>query len=266
METTDLLPVADGTGRVLGVRLIGDGPPLLLVNGYSGTSADWDPTFLATLGASRTVVAPDNQGMGNSGPGDLDRMTIASMADDLAVLLDGRGIDRAPVVGWSMGGMIAQTFARRHPGRVSALVLLGTDGGGPEAVTAAPDAWARLVDHTGTPREQATRLLHLLFPPEVAAEVDRVFGDVVAEARAALSVGALRAQERAIAVWHASDPGSPPCRPRRRYWSPPGATTWSSRRPTPNSWRRGGGRGTGRAVRGRRARLHGPGARAPRGR
>lgn len=209
METADVVPVPDGTGRVLGARVLGDGPPLLLLNGYSGTAADWDPTFLATLGAARTVVAPDHQGMGTSTAGDLDRLTIATMAEDVALLLEHRGIERAAVVGWSMGGMVAQEFARRHAGRVRGLVLLGTDGGGPDAVVADRADWARLVDHSGSPREQATRLLALLFPPDTAAEVDRLFGDVVAEARATLSPEALAAQDRAIAAWHAADPGRP---------------------------------------------------------
>ena len=209
METTDVVPVPDGTGRELGVRILGEGPPVLLLNGYSGTTADWDPTFLSTLGAARTVVAPDHQGMGRSSAGDLDRLTIASMADDLIVLLDRLAFERVPVAGWSMGGMVAQDFARRHPDRVAALVLLATDGGGPGAVVADEDDWARLVDHTGSPRAQATRLLSLLFPPAVAAEVDRLFGDAVAEARANLSPEALVAQERAIAAWHATDPGRP---------------------------------------------------------
>jgi pimeloyl-ACP methyl ester carboxylesterase len=88
-------------------------------------------------------------------------------------------------------------------------VLLGTDGGGPGAVLAEPTAWTRLVDHSGTPRQQATRLLSLLFPPEVSSEADRLFGDVVAEARANLSMEALSAQERAMNAWHAAEPAWP---------------------------------------------------------
>jgi hypothetical protein len=75
-------------------------------------------------------------------------------------------------------------------------VLLATDPGGPEAV-ADPAVWARLCDHSGTPREQATRLISLLFPPPLAAQIDREFGEVVAEARAGLSTRMLMAQEPA---------------------------------------------------------------------
>lgn len=236
-----MLSMLDGTGRVLGVRNLGEGPPLLLLNGYSGTAADWDPTFLATLAGAHTVVAPDHQGMGRSSAGDLDQLTIDSMADDVAVVLDGLGIDRVPVVGWSMGGMVAQAFARRHARRVQAMVLIGTDAGGPEALLADPDDWDRLVDHTGSPRQQATRLLHLLFPPDVAAEVDQLFGDVVAEARAELSPEALAAQERAIAAWHATDPGRP-VGPVPPVLVATGRRMWSSPRPTPTLWPNSGTR------------------------
>jgi 3-oxoadipate enol-lactonase len=215
MESVSILPVADGSGRMLGVRSTGNGPPVLLVNGYSGTAADWDLTFLATLGTARTIVAPDHQGMGASTIGDPSTLTIASMADDLVVVLDGLGIARLPVVGWSMGGMVAQSLANRHPGRVSALALLGTDAGGPDAVLADPEAWARLIDHTGSFRQQATRMLSLLFPRDVAVDVDRQFGNLVANARASLSTDALTAQERAIDEWHemVSDPLPTPAPP-----------------------------------------------------
>src|SRR4029077_9650305 len=59
-----------------------------------------------------------------------------------------------------------------------------------------------LTDHSGTPREQATRLISLLFPPEVAAEIDRQFGELVAAARAGLSPALLAAQEAAMEAWH----------------------------------------------------------------
>lgn len=182
---------------------------MLLVNGYSGTSNDWDPTFLAALHSSCTVIAPDHQGMGSSTPGELSTVTIDSMADDLVVVLDCLDLGPIPVVGWSMGGMVAQSLAVRHPARVSAVALLGTDAGGPDAIVANPGVWERLIDHSGSPRQQASRMLSLLFPAEVAAEIDRQFGDVVAGARAALSTDTLMAQERAINVWHAMEPHLP---------------------------------------------------------
>ena len=219
MDGRDSLQLPGGSGRLLGWRTLGAGPPLLLVNGYAATSDDWEPAFLDGLSGSCTVLLPDNRGMGASTPGDLAGMTVGSLAADLDLLLDHLLIERLPVAGWSMGGMIAQELAARSPGRVSALVLLSTDAGGSSAVRAPAATWARLVDHTGTPRAQATRLLSLLFPPEVAADVDRLFGDVVAEARAGLSPDVLDAQERALDAWHGDGPGGPSPLPGAR---PPG--------------------------------------------
>lgn len=196
-------------GRRFAYRVAGAGPPLLLVNGYAATGGDWDPALLTELGRSFEVICPDNRGVGGSELGE-DELTVAGMAADLEALLDALGLERAPAIGWSMGGFVAQALVRRAPGRVTVLGLLSTDPGGAEAVLTDPAAWARLIDHSGTPREQASRLIALLFPPELAPEIDRQFGEVVAAARAGLSPATLAAQEQAMAAWHAHPLGGAP--------------------------------------------------------
>jgi 3-oxoadipate enol-lactonase len=193
--------VMEIAGRRLAWRTVGAGPPLLLVNGYAATSADWDPGFLSGLAGSFEVICPDNRGVGESESGE-GELTIDALAADLAALLDGIDIARLPVVGWSMGGFVAQRLAVRAPERVAALALLATDPGAPDSVDADPGVWARLTDHSGTRREQASRLISLLFPPALATEIDREFGEVVATARAQLSTATLRAQEAAMDAWH----------------------------------------------------------------
>jgi pimeloyl-ACP methyl ester carboxylesterase len=185
------------------------GPPLLLVNGYAASSADWDPTLLARLADSFELICPDNRGMGGSELGDAGALSIDAMAGDLEALLDHLGLARTRLAGWSMGGYVAQRLALRAPQRVSAMVLLASAPGGPTAVAPEPQAWELLTDHSGTPREQATRLISLLFPPDVAPGIDRQFGDVVAAARAELSTRALDAQERALVAWHDEAPQLP---------------------------------------------------------
>ncbi len=202
-------------GRRFAWRTAGAGKPLLLVNGYAATSADWDPALLGALSGSRQLICPDNRGMGESELGDPLELTIDAMAVDLERLLDALELERVAVAGWSMGSYVAQRLAIRAPARVDALVLLASAPAGPTAVAADPRVWARLTDHSGTPREQATRLISLLFPPGVAPQIDRQFGEVVADARAQLSPVALGAQERALVAWHAEaqplpGPGSPP--------------------------------------------------------
>ncbi len=191
----------DVEGRRLAWRSLGDGPSLLLINGYAASGEDWDPAFLAGLAESFRVLCPDNRGIGGSELGDAE-LTVDGMADDLEALLDSLGIVRLPVVGWSMGGFVAQRLAVRAPGRVATLALIATDPGAPDSAAADPEIWAKLTDHSGTPREQASRLISLLFPPALAADIDRDFGEIVAAARAELSPPAVRAQEAAMDAWH----------------------------------------------------------------
>lgn len=190
-------------GRSIAWTAVGDGPPLLLVNGYAGTGADWDPVFLGGLAAQFRVITPDNVGLGRSTLGEGEAVGgAAGMTVDMIALLDALEIERTAVVGWSMGGFVAQSLAREAPGRVSALGLISTHPGGADTVDAAPGVFQVLIDHSGTPREQATRLLSLLFPPGRAAEADERFGDIVAAARAALPEPVLFMQEEAIVEWH----------------------------------------------------------------
>lgn len=194
-------------GRTIAWRSVGSGPPLLLLNGYAASTADWDPTFLDALGASFEVILPDHRGMGASTWGrDDDELSVGTMAADVLALMDHLGIDAAPIAGWSMGGFVAQTVARAAADRVTALTLLSTDQGGPDAVLADHEVWARLIDSSGPPREQATRLLGLLFPQPLAEQIDAQVGELVAGARAALDQHVLRAQEAAMDAWHAAEP------------------------------------------------------------
>lgn len=190
-------------GRTIAWTAVGDGPPLLLLNGYAATGADWDPGFRARLARRFRVICPDNVGLGGSTLARGEAVGGAEgMAADSIALLDALEIERAAVVGWSMGGFVAQSLARRAPDRVSALGLISTHTGGPDCVDAAPGVFQVLVDHSGTPREQATRLISLLFPPDRAAEADERFGEIVAAARAALPEPVLFMQEDALVAWH----------------------------------------------------------------
>jgi len=193
-------------GRRFAWRSVGSGPRLILVNGYAGTAADWDPTFLGALAEHLEVICPDNRGMGGSELGD-EELTIAAMAADVEALMDALEIEAAAVCGWSMGGYVSQAVAEGSPYRVSALALIGTHPGGPAYVpTGDAESFAKLVDYSGTPREQASRLISVLFPPERAAAIDAEFGEVVAAARARLDHRALNAQKTALVAWRDREP------------------------------------------------------------
>jgi pimeloyl-ACP methyl ester carboxylesterase len=190
-------------GRSIAWTAVGDGPPLLLLNGYAATGADWDPVFLGGLAAHFRVITPDNVGLGRSTLAEGEEVGgAAGMTADMIALLDALEVERTAVIGWSMGGFVAQSLAREAPGRVSALGLISTHPGGADTVDAAPGVFDQLIDHSGTPREQATRLLSLLFPPDRAGEADERFGELVAAARAVLPERVLFMQEDTIVGWH----------------------------------------------------------------
>jgi 3-oxoadipate enol-lactonase len=113
----------------------GDGPPVLLVMGLGMNTTGWWRTVPVLADAGLRVIAFDNRGVGRServpGP-----YTVAQMADDAVSVLDAVGVDRAHVYGISLGGMIAQEVALRHPERVLALVLGATTAGGSAHVPA----------------------------------------------------------------------------------------------------------------------------------
>ena len=103
----------------------GKGPPLLLLNGWTASGLVWPETWLGRLEDGYDVIRIDNRGTGwsRSAP---SPFTISDLAADARDVLTACGIDRATVLGISMGGMIAQELAIRHSEIVEKLVLVAT--------------------------------------------------------------------------------------------------------------------------------------------
>jgi len=106
----------------IGYRESGAGPAIVFLHGIGSSSEGWDAQ-LADFGKTHRAVAWDAPGYGGSG--DLDPLapSASDYADALAGLLDALGIERATLVGNSLGALMAASFARRYPKRVTALVL-----------------------------------------------------------------------------------------------------------------------------------------------
>ncbi len=118
--------LAAADGATLDVCVMGDGPPLLVLTGYAMTSEMWDAAFIRELAALRKVILMDNRGLGPSPLGEGRGISLRRMALDAEAVLDFMAIDRADVLGWSMGGMIAQELALMRPDRVRSLVLVAS--------------------------------------------------------------------------------------------------------------------------------------------
>jgi pimeloyl-ACP methyl ester carboxylesterase len=156
---------ADVNGVRIAYSVRGAGPPLVLIMGYRLSSLAWPLDFIEALASRFTVVLFDNRGTGTS-----DKPTsgyeISNMARDVSGLLDHLEIARANVLGYSMGGAIAQEFIRQFPDRVLALALCATMCGGPRAVYASPHVARVMRELDGLkPEEIARRIWSVTYSP-----------------------------------------------------------------------------------------------------
>ena len=148
---------------VNGIRLhyevTGEGPPVLLISGLGAPAVGWALQVQA-LAPHFRVVTFDNRGIGESDLPPDPVYTTAQLADDAATLLRQLEIDRAHVVGASMGGTIAQELALRHPRLVRSLVLACTWTDGDARFLRTIEAWGALAYRV--PVEE--RFRHVLYP------------------------------------------------------------------------------------------------------
>ncbi|HEX3410049.1 MAG TPA: alpha/beta hydrolase [Candidatus Binataceae bacterium] len=164
------MPQIISNGIKLNYESAGEGDPLLLIMGFGMAGAAWLP-MLPFLAGFRAVYF-DNRGTGLSDKPD-GPYTVPAMADDASNLIDALGLERVRVYGISMGGMIAQELALRHPEQVSKMVLGCTTPGGPEAVRASDEVLQTLVSGSKLmsvdPEAGIDQVMPLLFPPEFMA-------------------------------------------------------------------------------------------------
>jgi 3-oxoadipate enol-lactonase len=158
----------------------GTGSPVLLIQGLGYGGWGWDPVAPG-LADQHRVLSFDNRGIGESDkpPGPY---STAELATDALQVLDEAGVERAHVVGASLGGMVAQELAGAAPERVDRLVLCCTTPGGPEAVPM-PEVTVRLFQEASTlaPETAMRRFVeNALGTPPSAELVDDLYARRVA--------------------------------------------------------------------------------------
>lgn len=112
-------------GARIAYRTLGSGSPIVLATRLRGTIDTWDPLFLDLLARNHRVITFDYPGIGYSSgvlPSDLTLLasTVARFAHELE-------LDSITILGWSWGGLVAQTLAVEHPDLVDAVILIGTN-------------------------------------------------------------------------------------------------------------------------------------------
>jgi pimeloyl-ACP methyl ester carboxylesterase len=116
--------------RELGPRT---GVPLVLLTHLAAVLDNWDPRVVDGLAAHHRVIAFDNRGVGASTGTTPD--TIQAMADDAVIFIRALELEQVDLLGFSMGGMIAQVIAQDQPALVRRMILAGTGPAGGEGIT-----------------------------------------------------------------------------------------------------------------------------------
>jgi pimeloyl-ACP methyl ester carboxylesterase len=118
--------------------MFGQGDPIILFNGASDYMDAWDPSFLTGISSNHTVIAFDQRGIGNTTAGSKP-YTYQQLANDTAGLLDALKIPKADVMGYSLGGHIAQAFTVSYPDKVNSLILVASSCGGKDVIPKPPE-------------------------------------------------------------------------------------------------------------------------------
>jgi pimeloyl-ACP methyl ester carboxylesterase len=162
------MPFVEANGINIYYEVEGQGEPLVLITGLSYALWYWH-RIVPLLAKQFRVITFDNRGVGQSDapPGPY---TAAMMAADTADLLDALGIERAHVLGHSMGGYVAQALALDYPQRIDRLVLASTNFGGPEQIPPSAEAMAILTDVSSDPAERFRRGLKISTAPDFAGK------------------------------------------------------------------------------------------------
>lgn len=156
----------------VGYREVGAGSPILLIMGFGGSMDNWPPSFVDALAARHTVVVFDNAGIGDTAAVP-SQLSISAMAGQASALIDALHLGRTAVLGWSMGGMIAQAIAATHPHQVSRLILAATQAGTGASLPIPSAAAAALAS------SDLATVLSVLFPPDQAAAAQAYLSDIL---------------------------------------------------------------------------------------
>lgn len=139
MKTTALkaeTQFAEINSNKIAYRKFGNGKPLFFINRFRGIMDTWDPLFLDSLAENNEIILFDYPGIGSS-KGELP-LDIFEVADTVPSLADHLGIKKFNVLGWSYGGLVAQTVTFQNPDRVLKTVLIGTNPPGENAIPIEP--------------------------------------------------------------------------------------------------------------------------------
>jgi pimeloyl-ACP methyl ester carboxylesterase len=181
----------------------GNGEPLLLIAGFASDNASWAPV-IEPLSQHFTLIMPDNRGCGrtktNGAP-----ITIDAMVDDIRALLDHLSIERAHVLGHSMGGAIAMALAAKHPEKIGKLTIASSSPEVPSRSNSIIETLVSMREAGASDDHWLLSFFHWLFAPAFF-ENERAVEAALVMAKAypyAQSVSDMRLQSNAVKAFDA---------------------------------------------------------------
>jgi len=208
--TTTQLPTQsqfiEAAGTRYAYRTMGqtEGTPLVLFVHFRGTIENWDPKLLAPLATTRPVILFDNKGVGETDGETPDSVT--EMAQDAITFIQALGHEQVDVLGFSIGGMVAQEVALQAPHLVRKMILAGTS---PEAgVNPSAEIFERMNRHEGTEEDGINDFMFFFYGPTETsraagmASLERIF----AQKQFNSSDQVKEAQMRSVGKWAQAKP------------------------------------------------------------
>jgi pimeloyl-ACP methyl ester carboxylesterase len=174
------------------------GTPLVFLQHFRGGLDNWDPLVTDGLAQGRPAILFNNAGVASSSGETPD--TVDAMADHLTTFVNALGLPQIDVLGFSIGGYVAQSFVLRHPHLVRRLVLVGT---GP--LNGEPGKDPRILEVAGNPIPVCEDFLFLFFSPSEASQAaGRAFWErrhQRMDADPPSSIQTMKAQQAALMEW-----------------------------------------------------------------
>ena len=144
-------------------KTFGRGEPIILISGSGNVMDVWPSHFLNELAKSHKVTIFDNRGVGNSTEG-TKPFSVRQFANDTVGLMHALGIQKADVLGFSMGSFVAQQLVITYPEKINRLILYGSSCGGNEGIPQNPKVISILTDFVNNRTKDASAFLEVTFP------------------------------------------------------------------------------------------------------
>jgi pimeloyl-ACP methyl ester carboxylesterase len=181
-------------------KILGAGEPLILIMGFGGSMNNWDVNVIKELSLHNKIVVFDNRGVGGTTHGK-KYFTISQFANDTAGLMDALNIKKGNVLGFSMGGMIAQEVVLHNPEKVNKLVLYASHCGGNESRYANNlDVIETLSNLSGLSNNILLRLAALMFPKKWRIEHPK-YAEIFNSKSSLISTDTIINQSKAVFSW-----------------------------------------------------------------